>query len=381
MKIQTIITFGLLFVLFACRQNANEDLKKKILGEWTEVAEVPIKQPIDSTSTIPPPPPPVGGNVKWGYIFQENGVCEAKLGYFIRVKGDRFQDGGRKFLGTKTKYKIVDDSLKIFNLRDSTWTTMKIYRITKDTLTLQTRGETLVHYCKPHYKPAKVYDYEQIIVSTSGCFGSCPVSNTVITNTGKVIYSGESFSQRNGYFKAQIDRREFTEIEENFNKSDIENLKNVYDYPVTDNETITVTFIKNGSIFKTISDYAHYAPTEFFWAYMPVIYLYQRIEMDSIPDIPDYLQIRWLRFESRGKTCQLAQSESFYLWNLLLSANKTDKTFKPEYSLHFSGIDDLSKIITDGQYYKFEMKNKRQVTLDLGFNFITKNVLIGKFIQ
>jgi hypothetical protein len=38
----------------------------------------------------------------------------------------------------------------------------------------------------------------------------------------------------------------------------------------------------------------------------------------------------------------------------------------------------VSKIETDGRYFKIFSKNKNATTLDLGFNFIEKNELIKR---
>ncbi|MRX68715.1 hypothetical protein GJU42_12135 [Flavobacterium resistens] len=46
-------------------------------------------------------------------------------------------------------------------------------------------------------------------------------------------------------------------------------MKNEYIASHTDDETISVTFIKNNKIIKTIEDYGQEAPTEFQWAYIP----------------------------------------------------------------------------------------------------------------
>ena len=43
-------------------------------------------------------------------------------------------------------------------------------------------------------------------------------------------------------------------------------------------------------------------------------------------------------------------------------------------------IEKTKKIYTDGRYYELNEKGKK-VTLDLGYNFITRNDLLKKFRQ
>ncbi|HEY0175505.1 MAG TPA: hypothetical protein VGC08_03940 [Pedobacter sp.] len=71
----------------------------------------------------------------------------------------------------------------------------------------------------------------------------------------------------------------------------------------------------------------------------------------------------------------LKESETFYLWTMLMHARRTTQPFNKKYDLLFEyyGKPEPSAIETDGQRFKFTGKNKARTEFDLGFNFISKN--------
>lgn len=252
-----IIIFILLLTFVSCRQKTTSEYEKSIIGEWTMVKEEIKKQ----NSEEPPPPPSPMGKFVSGYTFLPNNICEYKLGFFKRIVD------GRLFLGTTTKYKIEEDSLKIFNRSDSLWTSLKIVSITADTMTLQWNDTTAVKYSKADYRIDKSEHYDEIIISASGCYGTCPINNISINRNGPVIYFGEEYNTVNGLYQSQINSTLFSKLEEDFKKANIKNLQDRYEDEWTDGETVSVTFIKDNKIVKSISDYRAQSPTEFYWAY------------------------------------------------------------------------------------------------------------------
>jgi len=369
MKLQTI-TLLLIVLLCSCKDKEAKDYENLILGEWNFV-RIPLSIQYHSDGTIIPPPP-MHGNILEGYTFLPDSICEVKLGYFksIEIEGER----ARQFLGTRTKYFIKNDSLKIFNLKDSIWDVFKISSITADTLIFQRDDSTFETYAKPHYNYDTTTIFDRLIVSSSGCYGSCPAGNISISKSGEVIYLGEYYNTVNGLFKSQIDSATFSKLVTPFKKLQIGELNEKYAALWTDDEKISVTFIKDNKIVKTIEDYGHKAPAEFFWACTPLRYLYLTIPLDTFK-IPFGEIPRYSSFEFNGQEYDLPKSESFYLWHLLSSSVETQQKFSKKYSL----ISSERSIKTDGRYYKMALKNGNSVTYDLGFDFIAQNNLTKKF--
>jgi len=349
-----------------------------ILGEWKVVKVIDIKKTKDPNE---PPPPPILYKIEYnGYIFKQNHVCEDKLSYCKFVdKTDKYASG-ILYLGKTTQFKIENDSLKIFSLSSNMWKSKKIFSLTPDTLILLNSDSTLVKYVKPVYHVNEKLSFDKIIVSSSGCFGSCSIGDIMIEKSGKVYYYGVKFNTINGYYTSNIPSSKYQEIEYDFKKSNIDTLATWYHASRTDDEEISVTFIKDGRIYKTISDYGHESPPDFFWAYWPVRFLYQQLKLAKIQkDINGYKN-RFVAFENKQAICKLSDSESFYLNNLLLFHSKTtQEKFESKYKIQYWQNDTEQTIYTDGRFFRIKNKNQ-SITLDLGYNFLEKNDLIKKFI-
>ena len=160
-----ILTF---LTLFSCRSKHDQTLEKSIIGEWTFTKIEDKRNRNQNDKSLPPPP---FGNMINGYIFSDSGQCENKIGYFKRIEGNVGEDRKTLFLGNTTKYKIEDDSLKIYDLARNIWKNTKIHSVISDTLTLQTGDSIFAKYSKVAYKIDKNESYDKIIVSSSGCFG------------------------------------------------------------------------------------------------------------------------------------------------------------------------------------------------------------------
>ncbi len=367
------ITFLLLLTFVSCKQMPKNDYEKSIIGEWTIVNEVSKKQ----TGSIPLPP--TRRVLKSGYNFLPDNICENKLGYFKRIEGNERYDRKYLFLGTTTKYKIDKDSLKIYKLNNSTWTSQKIVSITKDTLTLQENNRTFLKYAKANYRFDGSEHYDEIIISSSGCYGTCPINDISINKNGQIIYFGDQYNTVNGYFNSTVSSTVFSKLENDFKKANIKKLPDNYSENWTDDETVTVTFVKDNKIVKTISDYGRQSPAEFYWAYTSARYLYQQIPLDTISNHLNYSLIKYTMFEADEKICELSQSEGFYLWTLLLVSNETNKTFSGKYFIVNNRSREDKKVKTDGQLFRITGKDGTEKTYDLGFNFITANSLDKKF--
>ena len=99
--------------------------------------------------------------------------------------------------------------------------------------------------------------------------------------------------------------------------------------------------------------------------------LYQQLKLVENKTVKEFQNVNF-RFEKGNQSINLTNAEVFYLLNLLSNSKSTNKTFKSTYITNYDTNYDVSKIETDGRYFKIFSKNKNATTLDLGFNFIEK---------
>lgn len=373
MRTKNTIFILTILALFSCKSEKEQQLEKDIVGEWTYIRTLDIRKP-NANDELLPPPPPFRRNTS-GYIFNEDKSCENKLGYYKRIEGNEREERKIIYLGNKTKYKIEYDSLKIFNLLDNSWQSQKIFSITNDTLTIQTSDSLFAKYVRIKYQLKPNETYDKIIVSSSGCYGACPILDISIDKNGNVIYLGKRYNTQNGFFTSKISKVEYQNIETNFKKAEIKNLKDSYQANRTDDETVTITFVKNDKIVKSITDYGRQAPAELIWAYSPVRFLYQQINLKPLkPEITNFP--KWsISFETNQKICNLTKSESFYLLTEIFKGKEVVQKFDSKYKIEFWNDNDKKEILfTDGRIFKFTNK-----TIDIGYNFLTENNLTTKF--
>ncbi|REG92206.1 DUF6438 domain-containing protein [Flavobacterium aquicola] len=372
MKVTTL--FLLIITLISCNSKSNK-YDELILGDWIEVLEKVQTQRNENGIKLPPK---LNRNTVLGYSFAKKGIVENKLGYFDRSRKDKDGRTKTKFLGTTTKYKIENDSLKTYNLIDKKWFNAKILKLTKDTLILEYKDKSKDKFIRKKYKTDNIKSFDKIIISTSGCYGFCPVRDIIISKSGEIFYYGKMYVDKKGFFKSKISTKDFLKIENDFKKANYMNLKDEYIASHTDDMTITVTFVKNDQILKTITDYGNESPTELKWAVLPTLFLDQQIKLEQINNSKVYMDFGYCNFIDGNQLIELTKSECFYLKILLLSCREVKKDFKSKYIIHYWENETEKKMKTDGQYFKFEIEKGKFIILDLGYNFLDKNNLLKR---
>ncbi len=402
----TFFIFTPIAFLNSCGQKSKQDI---IIGNW-KLTPAPIKQVdfegSDSLQFEPPeqepPPPQYIPERGASYTFLNDSIVDTRQEYYKII----WPPTGRRlyrFIGTTTNYKIIGDSLLIYNLTDSVWEKGRhITKLDKDTLVLTQGDGQKDIFLRYEYNLNEQPKFDQIALSSSGCFGSCPIINIIISSTGEVVFYGEMYVDKLGFYEGTISKELFSRIENKFRRANIENLKDTYSVNWTDDETITTTFCIQDKIFKSIDDYGRSGSDELVWAYPSLRYLFQDIQLARIDStkIPPYLDLHFFKFEKRNEICQLAQSESFLLWNYLRKGKQVSNSFEGKFELSFARnyiwapsydeLDDpydrqrenrVTKAITDGRYFKFEINGQNSTTIDIGFNYLTTNKAILKFRQ
>ncbi len=83
----------------------------------------------------------------------------------------------------------------------------------------------------------EILPIEEVIFITmerTPCFGKCPAYKLTIFNTGKVNYEGFDFAPKQGKYHANINKEQIDELKNNIKLINLFNLKDKYDYSITD---------------------------------------------------------------------------------------------------------------------------------------------------
>ena len=360
---------------------ANDLKKKQLEGEWSILDE---KQEFESIFSY-----------ENGVYFLNDSV-ELFRGYyeagFDTIRGERCVN----YYGNKTSYTISNDSIFIRNLITKKWGFFgKIGQQKNDTLNLQLTGTTYRKLCKLPSKLDTFPDFDQILLSTSGCYGSCQILNISIKKGGEITFMGERFVKHQGYYHAKLNKKLTERIFNKFRRANPIRLNNFYSVGHTDDETITTTFIKNGKIVKSIYDYGNDAPKELIWAYTSLREVDYILKVDSMnPPSIYFPKLSSYTILNNNKEIHLKKSESFLLWMELQKAKTTDIDFIEKYSLTNTHDYDswgdapnpkekqnkkIITVTTDGRIYKFTFEDNSFTTLDLGYNFIENNFKPSNF--
>ena len=364
--IKVYVSFIISVLLFSCGSKTC-DYEKFIQGDWEIIPFIDTM--LHDGERTPPPLPRYVGDL--GFYFGENGICENKVGYFDYTEIDDV--GRRLFLGTETRYKIVQNTLQIFDLEENDWQIFEIQKITNDSLILLYEDKFPVKFIKRHYKIDPETSFDKIIVSTYGCYGTCPISDIIISKTGDVVFYERKYTTATGAFKSRIKKEDFAKIEKNFKKAEYQNLENSYSNNASDLMAISVTFIKDDKIIKSIIDYGAASPTEFKRALYPLVYLEQKLKLEKVDFNTVLIDLDSGRFKSSTAILKLSKPELFYLNSELQNAKESEIAFTSKYILSSANIKDKKIVETDGRFFKIELSNSKFITLDLGYNFFEQN--------
>jgi hypothetical protein len=360
-RLLLLLILGLL--ISGCSKKQKQlDNEKYILGDWINVAFENKNQNGVSFSL-----PPIYDQ---GFTFYKNYSFVNKAGYFSR------QGWGKEvFLGTLSNFQITGDSLLLLNKENKTWDNYRIFKLTPDSLKFGVDGSINV-YKHVIAKTNKTPAFDKIILSTSDCFGPCPILNIAVDKDGKVIFRGVRNTSKDGLYEGSISKKYYQYLQNSFRRMDFDSLKDTYISGVSDGQTVTTTFLRNGNIYKTVYDYRRIAPSLFRWAYLPLEYLYQNIPLKKIayPDfMVDFEFVTNLSLTKGDSILELKQSETFLLFEFLRKAKIVNQGFKPRFKIHsYFEINSSYDITTDGRFYIFLVKGK-PVTIDIGFNFYDVN--------
>jgi hypothetical protein len=366
-KKQILIALSMIIItLSSCKVKPSHEPENNIMGEWKFVRIVDNRKLKLGDELIPERS---YKRLPMGYIFNEDKTCENKVGYFKRTKGNE----PWTYLGNKTKYELANDTLQIFNLATNIWDIQKIFSITTDTLTFQLIDSVYTKFAKVSYKINQKESYDKIIFSWFGGWGGEEIIS--IDNSGKVIYFERPYwdggASRDGYYTSTITKEAYTEIENNFKKADIKNLRSRYSSEGTDQGGLAITFFKNGRILKTVrGDNGLQEPAELIWAYTQLKYLHQQLKLIPLKNTNYFSSLGCKILIDNEERCRFSKSEQFLLSTILFEGKETtrkveNKRYTIEYYIFNDGREKtIESVYTDGRYYQF-----RDKTIDIGFYF------------
>ncbi|MDN3725517.1 DUF6438 domain-containing protein [Aequorivita sp. SDUM287046] len=361
---------SLFFILsFVSCKSDKQKVSNNLIGEWTKINKL-------KSDNIPPPP-----------FYEPFGIgfTDKKIEVFNGFK-QYDQDSITKkrqlnYKGTFADYKVQADSIFILNPFNEKWEfKWKIKKNLSDTLILTSNDSTIIKLERINSDSNIIFD--QIIFSSSYCYGSCPVIDISIDNKNKIYFHGENYVNPLGFYESKIDSVKTKYIFSKFGKANIDSLQKDYRVGHTDDATITTTFIKNGEIVKTIHDYGKAGPKELVWAYVPIENLYTQIELDELENNQLNSKIEFGNFKNANHFLPIEKSESFFLWTEINKSKIVTEKFNFKYSITYwqpeTDKNDkeqykIDKIETDGRFFKFYYKNQQPVTYDLGYDFIERN--------
>ena len=382
MKVITWFSYILLTICFgavSCRSAHDKELEKQLLGDWKVIKVGNFEQ--DKTPHCKMSEQTVDiiyfyteRNKQIGFIFYKDGRCENKQG-FVYCKSEK-----RLFLGKDTRYRVENDSLRIWNPADSIWITRRLISINSDTLVLGFNGSYYLKLVKCHYPTSFIHSFDKIILCSQGGWGNDPIYCNSFDKWGRMICAGRNDQPKEGFYYTWIGQEKYNQILLDFQKANVDSLDETYDHYACDATIITVSFIKGHKIFKTILDNGSVSPAEFIWAYSPYRYLFQQQKLHPLKSYPRILdKNRIFYFETKNKVLWLRRSEDFYLKTELLHSKLTKASFEKCYTIRYYDQHKQEKqIFTDGRYYQYE-ENRQIHILDLGYNFLLENNMIKRF--
>lgn len=357
-------------ILFGCSSCQNKKIDSSdILGQWKFTDQV-IEQSKDEFGLASIDFGLANNNIT-GFNFLSENELEYNQGFY-KI------DSARRviYIGNKTTYEITGDNLKYYDKTCDKWMSFKILELTSNTLKLGLGNKDYEIYTKVNYKTNPDETYDRIILSSSGCYGTCPIMSLSISRDGDLYYYGYDYTTKDGLFKSKISSEIYNDFEEKFKRADLQNMQNEYYANWTDDEAISVSFIKDNKIVKSIWDYGNQSPPEFNWAYNELRYLYQSVELDTLNSniIPEAFID--LDLKTKNYELDIFESEAFFLFQELLVKGKLvdDKNFKPKYRGTYYFDEKWNDLYTDGQFFKITEGDKIFI-FDLGYNFLTRNHL------
>ena len=274
--------------------------KEQLEGDWVKVSN-------DNYINGP------GFSGDFGLGFQDDTI-EFKLGFWPNNDG---QTTGNGYYFTQ--YDLRNDSIFFINPDSKElefhWFVKSIIR---DTLCLAYDDSTFIQLTKMKYENQSFINFDQIIFSTQGCYGTCEAYSVSLKSEGTVRYHGNSYVQNIGFFHSQLDSLLTREIFRKYYNGNIINLEVKQSMSSSHCQDLFTSFMKEGKIMKflrTVNSYNGAWSNELLWANIPMEMLHRNQSFDSISkNNHSYKVVQHKSFYNDSLYLSLEHPVCFYLW-------------------------------------------------------------------
>ena len=229
-----IIFFIFLISIISCKNSFDKEIKEHLQGDWS-------KEFYDKTNNDPNELPSIFFNINNIYKFSSDTIYDSNHFSIYNEKTNDFE-----YLGYKTNFKIKNSVVSWYNTASKKNIEFgKVEKLSKDTI-------YFAHFMLVRDKVKQQFNnvFDAIIVTSSGCYGSCPIYNYRLESNGDIIYAGEKFTQINGVYAGQINKEYFNYFKNKLNQIDLYQTDDQYSNNTTDGNFEEIVFIKNNKITK-----------------------------------------------------------------------------------------------------------------------------------
>jgi hypothetical protein len=284
-----------------------------------------------------------------------------------------------ELIDTIINFEIKGDLIRYKSLKNNSTITKKITNLSNDSLWVLDNKKSIHKYVRIQRENLKHTEINKIVLSSSGCYGVCPIIDIQINRNGESNYYCSEYCGKEGFHSGELLKKHVEKLFDFIEYIDLDTLKNTYEANHTDDETITISFYNGKNLIKTISDYGRMAPTELIWIYTYLRYIPNLKRLKSGEKNPLVKPKHYL-FLKDSIQIQSQRSESYYLYSHIRQSKLIDtimdlpykiydmryKSYlSPEY-IKYNEPKELG--FTDGRY--FNLMSKENKILDLGFNYI-----------
>jgi len=337
------------------------------------------------------------GNWKLDTVFDSSGV--KKDFYFISQPGIEFistsqfrylpgpvdlsreeQPKLKELIDTVLNFNISGKNIQYNSLKNNKVIIKEVVKLTSDSLYLIDNKKNLYKYVRIHQDSTNGNNVNKIVLSSSGCYGVCPVIDIEINKSNKASFYCTEYCGDKGFHEGEVQTAKVERLFKFLYFINMDTLKNSYSASHTDDETITVSFYNDNHHLKTISDYGRKAPTELIWLYTYLRYMPGLKNLKQKSESKNPLKKPRCFVISNGETeYSFERSESYSIYTQLLNAEITQEKTDLPYKIYdlISPVSKLEGFIdsygkpkvighTDGRYFKFKSMNN--IVIDLGYD-------------
>lgn len=246
------------------------------------------------------------------------------------------------------------------------------------------------------FKFSKNDDFDQVILSRSGCYGMCPIMDVSFDFKEQYVhYYGNKYVVKKGFHNGTLNN--LSDLKERFAITRWDTLKTYYYEDVSDQEAITLLFIKNDKIIKSIYIYGFPPSISLEWVNNAILPFINSAPLEKVIKKNDiYPRRDYYAFNTLDSGLILTKAESYLLYLQLQKAQKVNTSFEGKYTVQLARnytyfpklvdgdtyekfVRNFEKVETDGRYYKIYLKGEKSNIYDLGYNFIDDNPLNNNF--